>query len=1063
MTDLIRILIVEDLPTDAELAEREVRHVLPNSEFLRVETKEDFLSALESFRPDFILSDYKLPHFDGMAALQLAKERVPEVPFILITGSMNEETAVECMKAGAWDYIIKEHIKRLGSAIVNALEQKHIRQEQRQLESALNKSQSMLIETEKIGKVGGWEFNIDTMKQTWTEEVYRIHEVELTYDPNVERGINFYAPTSRPIITEAVRRAIEYGESFDLELEIITAKGNFRNVRAIGQADLEHRRVFGFFQDVTDSRHLEQSIREAAQHWQTTFDAVNDAIMLLDTSGSILRCNKAFASLVKLPFHEIVGSTCWKLMHGMEHPLSECPVEKMKISRKRESLVLPIGDLWYRVIADPIIDEQGAVTGAIHSMTDITEETYREQELLISQKRIKALLDLSLMGESTEEELCNFALEAMVELTGSEGGYLHLFDDESKAILLTSWSKKVLEACMDSKGLHYPLDKAGIWADPARTKQPVIHNDYQSELNKKGCPEGHFPVLRHMSVPVLDGDKVVAIAGVGNSKQPYSQTDIDQLSLFMNSLWKLIRQKRVQTSLELNENKFRELSQEFHALLDANPDRLMLLSPDLNILWTNRKVEDIAKLKSSALVGSHCYRILYEASEPCERCPVLRCFRTGSIETEVLTASDGTIMDIRAVPIKDDNGRVVNVIDMARDITEHRKLEMQLQQAQKMEAMGTLAGGIAHDFNNILNVIMGYSGMLAYKGELNNEGQAYLKEIMDSVDRAAHLTRGILAFSRKQTLEVKPLDVKTVISSVAKMLGRILGEDIRIELRLAEGALPIMADFMQIEQILMNLATNARDAMQKGGVFYIECSQETIGQEFIDRNGFGKEGEYVVVTITDTGHGMPEHVRLKIFDPFFTTKEIGRGTGLGMSIVFGIIKQHKGYIICESEPERGTTFRLYFPLLTNADSCEGDNKAESRCLATGKGTVLLVEDDANLLRLMRIILMHGGYTVLTAENGNEALRVFEEHRGVIDIAVMDMLMPGRNGLETRDELWKIRPGLPCIFVSGYSTPALVERDITPGEIILLEKPVAPNLLLKTVKEQIEAAREKDEK
>jgi PAS domain S-box-containing protein len=804
-----------------------------------------------------------------------------------------------------------------------------------------------------------------------------------------------------------------------------------------------------------ERKHAEDAIRHAASQWQTTFDSVNDAIMLLDTSGRIIRCNRAFTALVDQSFDSVVGSTCWKLMHGTDGPIEKCPVAMMKKSLQRESLILPVQDKWFKVVADPIFDDLGELTGAVHIMTDITEYKNTERELILNEKRIKSLLEMNAMTEATEEEICNFALEAMVELTSSEGGYLHLFDDKSKAILLTSWSKNVLTICGASKGLHYPIEKAGIWADPARTKQPVIHNDFQSQPEKKGYPEGHFPVLRHMSIPVLDGEKVVAIAGVGNKQEPYTDFDVVQLTLFTNNLWKLLKHVRDQKTLVESEDRFRSLYQQFNALLDANPDMLMLISPEMKILWSNRGAEVISGLSRDELAGKICYQVLHAKSGACENCPIERCFRSGQSESSVLTSTGGIVRDIRAVPIKDAEGKVVSVIDLSRDITDHRKLEEQFRQSQKMEAIGQLAGGVAHDFNNILSAIIGYGNLAEMKLPDDHAVRHDLEQILRSADRAAALTQSLLAFSRKQPIRMELIGLNEVISKFEKFLLRLLREDIELTIQRADEELIVMADRGQIEQVIMNLVTNARDAMPGKGRLLIETALIFLNEDFSKSHGYGRPGEFAMISVSDTGMGMDEKTKQKIFEPFFTTKEIGKGTGLGLATVYGIVKSHGGFINVYSEPGRGTAFKIYLPVTREAAEQKIIGILKPAPLKGGTETILVAEDDDALRKLTTVILSHMGYRVIEAMDGNDAVEKFINNKDAIKLVILDGIMPGLNGKEVYREIAALRPDMRCIFISGYAEDIFTKDGIPIEKVDFLMKPITPSVLLNKVREVLD--------
>ena len=375
------------------------------------------------------------------------------------------------------------------------------------------------------------------------------------------------------------------------------------------------------------------------------------------------------------------------------------------------------------------------------------------------------------------------------------------------------------------------------------------------------------------------------------------------------------KRRQAEEALRESEGKYYRMSQEFRALLDANPDILTLHDSDLRIIWANRGVVKEFGKDASELVGQYCHHLWHKSTKPCNPCPVLRSFETGSPESDQAVTPDGRIWDIRAVPVKDADGKVINVIQVGRDITEHRKLEDQLRQSQKMEVIGQLAGGVAHDFNNILTAIIGYGEILKNKISKDEPLRFYVEQIFSSAKRAADLTRNLLAFSRKQLIDLRPLNINDVVKRVKNLLARVIGEDIELNLMLTDKDPIVKADSSQIEQVLINVAANARDAMLKGGILSIHTEVIELDNEFKKIHGYGKLGIYSLISVTDTGVGMDKKTREKIFEPFFTTKGVGKGTGLGLSMAYGIIKQHNGYINCYSEPDKGTTFNIYLPII----------------------------------------------------------------------------------------------------------------------------------------------------
>ena len=390
-------------------------------------------------------------------------------------------------------------------------------------------------------------------------------------------------------------------------------------------------------------------------------------------------------------------------------------------------------------------------------------------------------------------------------------------------------------------------------------------------------------------------------------------------------------------------------------------------------------------------------------------------------------------------------------IKLSRILNERIQLEEQLRQSQKMEAIGHLAGGVAHDFNNILSVIMGYCALLERNSNLDPKLKKATDQIMSAAEKAAQLTKGLLAFSRKQVLSVKNENLNDIIHHVEKFVSRIIGEDVQFKSIYNERELPVCVDAGQIEQVLINLATNARDAMQTGGNLTFETSIQNVTDVFQHSHGQAPLGQYACISVSDTGCGMNEEVRSKIFEPFFTTKEVGKGTGLGMAIVYGIIQQHNGFIAVYSEAGTGTTFRIFLPIVPSQQSkhIEGNMQVEPE---GGTETILLVEDDIGVRELTVTILSEFGYDVIQAENGCDAIEKFKAHQDRIHLVLMDMIMPKMNGREAYDEISKIRSGVRILFSSGYTADFIQNRGVSEEGIELIMKPVQPLDLLWKIRE-----------
>lgn len=428
----------------------------------------------------------------------------------------------------------------------------------------------------------------------------------------------------------------------------------------------------------------------------------------------------------------------------------------------------------------------------------------------------------------------------------------------------------------------------------------------------------------------------------------------------------------------------------------------------------------------------------------------LRDVKPGERKPRVFTATckNGVQRIMEFIPSKLASG---DYLMTCEDITELRKLESQLRQAQKMESIGTLAGGVAHDFNNILTALMGYTSLIKMKMDKNSPLQPYVDQILSASRKATDLTQGLLAFSRQQPITLVPIDMNGAIKKTEQLLKRLLTEDIELCTSLTKDTTVVMADRSQVDQVLFNLATNARDAMPKGGTLTIETDIADMDSRFIGVHGFGKPGRYVLISISDTGEGMDKATQGKIFDPFFTTKEIGKGTGLGLATVYGIIKQHNGYITVYSEPGQGTTFRVYLPAAMTKAGEEQDAATPPK---GGRETILIAEDEEEVRHIMREALQEYGYRTIETIDGEDAVDKFKLHRD-IDLIILDSVMPKKNGREAYEEIRGIDPQIKVLFTSGYTKDVVLNKGIKDKEFDFIAKPLILDEFLQKVRDVLD--------
>jgi len=519
--------------------------------------------------------------------------------------------------------------------------------------------------------------------------------------------------------------------------------------------------------------------------------------------------------------------------------------------------------------------------------------------------------------------------------------------------------------------------------------------------------------------------------------------------LFRPMILHITKRKRAEESMKL---AYAELNQVFQTAAGG----MRVIDKEFNMLRINETFAKLAGINKDEAVGKKCYEIFQSMHCHTPRCSMRRVLNGEErIEVEsIRKRTDGNIVPciLNVSVFRDQNNNIIGIVEDFKDMVEYKKLEKQLIQAQKMEAIGQLAGGIAHDFNNILTAIMGYGNLLNAEIEQKELGK-YISRILKSAQRAANLTKSLLAFSRGQIITPRPENINEIVRGVENLLISLMGEDVEFVTILSDKKLTVLADAGQIEQVFMNLATNARDAMKSSGKFIIITDQVKITNEFIKNNGYGKPGTYALITIEDTGHGIDEETKEKIFEPFFTTKEVGKGTGLGLSMVYGIIQQHDGYIDVQSELGKGAIFKIYLP--TMPISVDKIVPGIAHIMKEGTETVLVAEDDIQVRELTKEVLEGSGYNVLEATNGENAISLFNNNQDTIKLLLLDVIMPKKNGKEVYDAIRQKKQDIKAIFISGYDADIIQKKGVMDRGVHFVSKPVSPDELLYKVREVLD--------
>ncbi len=520
-----------------------------------------------------------------------------------------------------------------------------------------------------------------------------------------------------------------------------------------------------------------------------------------------------------------------------------------------------------------------------------------------------------------------------------------------------------------------------------------------------------------------------------------------------------LEKKRMREEKERAENQLQEEKEFMEKSLNTQIDTFFVFEPATGkaIRW-NKAFSKISGYSDEEIASMKVPESYYSKEDLKNAAAAIeKAFREGNVRLEMsLITKDGRkiLTEYSASTLEDKEGIPRYLIVVGRDITEQKQLEAQLIQSQKMEAIGQLAGGVAHDFNNLLTSIIGNATLISMKLEKDSPLQEYPEEIMKAGNSAASLTRQLLAFSRKQIFQPEVLNLNAVIPNIEKMLRRLIGEDIELKTILQPELGNVEADPGQIEQIVVNLAVNARDAMPTGGQLTIETVNVQMDEAYAREHITAKLGPYVMMAISDTGTGMDEEIRSRIFEPFFSTKEEGQGTGLGLSTVYGIVKQSDGYIWVYSEPGKGTTFKIYLPRVDKKSRDIKKIKTFVKSLS-GTETVLVVEDNSMVRELVIKILQKYGYKVLEAKDGEEAIEIGKQHEGPIDLMLTDVVMPGMSGRILAMEFESLRPKIKVLYMSGYTDNIVVHHGILDRGMVFIQKPFTHDALAGKVRELLD--------
>ena len=771
-----------------------------------------------------------------------------------------------------------------------------------------------------------------------------------------------------------------------------------------------------------------------------------EAITILDPEYRITRINGEFTRIFGFGPAEALGRRIDSLIVPPDRSAETCWIadllvkgQKVVLETKRQRKDGTQLDVFIST-APIVIDGQQVAMCVMYR--DISE-----------QKRAEALhsaLYRITQKTSTADDLQQFytAVHGIVgELMYARNFYIALYDPLTQ---LVSFPYFVDEE--DSRPAPKKLGK-GLTEYVLRTGEPLLCTP---EVFNRLVKEGEVELigassLDWLGVPLKAGNNTFGVLVV----QSYSghvrfrEKEKEILQFVSQQVASAVEYKRNEEALRRSEARYRSLVQSavYGIYRSSLEGRFFDVNPALITMLGYDSGEEVLALDPKSDVFL----------DPSEQARVMGEFQRGARLDNVEVrwkCKDGNAITVRlsgrVVNSPEETAEVVEVI--AEDITERRVLENQFRQAQKMEAVGRLAGGVAHDFNNLLMVISGYTEVLLEHTRKSNPLYPKIEAIHQATDRATTLTRQLLAFSRKQLLELKVVDLNIIVEDMERLLRPLIGENIELQTQLAPDLGRTRADAGQIEQVIMNLVVNSKDAMPNGGKITIQSSNACLNHDDLRREySYIQPGDYVVLSVSDTGHGMDKETQLRIFEPFFTTKEKGKGTGLGLSTVYGIIKQSGGYVLVDSEPGQGTTFRIYLPRVEDALEPVGAVGASS-AHSGGSETVLLVEDEESVRQLVRETLEAKGYKVLEADHGEAALQIASGHPGKIDMLITDVVMPGMSGRELSAKLCASYPQTKVLYLSGYTEDAIAHEGVLDSGTAFLQKPFTLQMLSRKVRE-----------
>ena len=1171
-TTIGKIIVVDD---EVELRNALVEALASQSFEVRGFTNgPDALAALREEDFDLMLSDLMMPGMDGISLVKFALEIDPHLIALIMTGQGTIQTAVDAMKVGAFDYVLKPfRLQSVMPILTRALNTRRLRLENLQLRETvaifeLSQTIAFTLDPQTIiSKLAD-----AALQQTDADEVSILLPTEDGQELYVAavRGENrqrllgervpleesisgWVARQRQPLILageindERFRSMCPHPEirsAISIPMQVANKLIGTININALNRArpfTLGQMKALTILASTAaaalESASLYTQVQKAEENYRSIFENAVEGMFQSTPQGRFITVNPAMARIFGYdsPKEMIEGVT------DITHQIYVDPEDRVKsaeLTTKQEVLhgfefqaYRKDGKrIWLSLNRRSVCDENGIEVYREGSVEDISERKRVQEALKASEGELRALFAAitdviivfdadgrylkiaptnsayshkppdDLIGKTQHDvfpkdtadllvseirrslkERCAHRVEYSLQLDGTEvwfdGSVAPLSEDSViwiarditerkraeaalhfQKTLLESQSEASIDGILvtsdDRKILSFNQRFVDLWgvsetALGSRSDEAAL----QSVLDKLGDPREFLDGVEYLYKHPQEDSRDEIQLNDGRTLDRYTAPIKSSQDEYFGRVWffrDITERKRAEENLRASEERYRDLVENAHDIIyshDLEGNYTSMNKAGETI--TGYTVEEALKLNLARTVAPE---YLTEVREMLQR--KLAGDRVTAYEMEII-AKDGRRVTVEAnTKLVYQDGVAIGVQGIARDITERKQLEDQLRQSQKMEAIGQLAGGVAHDFNNLLTAINGYSSLALQRMNGNDPIRGYLEEIKKAGDRAANLTRQLLAFGRKQILQPLALNLNGVVKDMNNMLRRLIGEDIVLAAKLDPALKKIKADPGQIEQVLVNLVVNARDAMPQGGNLTIETANVELREEYTSKHVGVRPGNYAMLAISDTGVGMNEETQARIFDPFFTTKEKDKGTGLGLSTVYGIVKQSGGNIWVYSEPGHGTTFKIYLPQIESpAAQTEIETKEEDA--PRGSETILLVEDEDVVRGLARQILEQAGYHVLEARGGEEAVHLSTEHSGAIDLLLTDVVMPKASGKEIANLITSIRPDLRVLFMSGYTDEAIVHHGVLDSGVEFIQKPFTPASLARKVREVLE--------